>query len=286
MRRAPQGLICLGTLAVLIFSGVGGIACSIDSAKNHYVLAEKLWTDRNYAAAVSEFDKVTAKDPRGKLGLQALFRSATTQALFLSEYNDAIRKLKTYVQRSTDPQTTWEAQLQMGDIFFSKTEQYDQAITLYQSLLKQKPNCIEAPELLFRIGQSRFFQYHFDEAVQTYQEILKRFPRTEWGERASLEIGNTHLTKLEQNPDDEKQDHGKCKQAMAAFQSFLKTYPQSRFVPQARFGIASCFEELDRLEEAYKAFSELKPVYPAAKVIEIKLSRIKERIAKKGSRVN
>ncbi|MGZ3687127.1 MAG: hypothetical protein ACXVBW_02430, partial [Bdellovibrionota bacterium] len=61
-------------IALAAFLGL--TACSVDSAKNHYVLAEKLWSDRKYQASVSEFEKVTAKDPHGKLGLQALYRAA------------------------------------------------------------------------------------------------------------------------------------------------------------------------------------------------------------------
>src|SRR5690348_3735256 len=93
-----------------------GLGCSVDSAKNHYVLGEKLWGDRKYSAAVSEFEKVIAKDPRGKLGMQATYRAAMTQYLFLNEYGNAVRKFRNYAEISTDPASVWDSQLQIGEI--------------------------------------------------------------------------------------------------------------------------------------------------------------------------
>ncbi|MGZ6334247.1 MAG: tetratricopeptide repeat protein, partial [Bdellovibrionota bacterium] len=119
-------------IALAAFLGL--TACSVDSAKNHYVLAEKLWSDRKYQASVSEFEKVTAKDPHGKLGLQALYRAAVTQSLFLSQFSDAIRKFKSYAESSHDGPSVWDAEIQVGEIYFNKTEQYDQAVQHYQRL--------------------------------------------------------------------------------------------------------------------------------------------------------
>ena len=68
-------------------------------------------------------------------------------------------------------------------------------------------------------------------------------------------------------------------EATEAYQAFIKKYPQSTLVPQARFGIASCLEELDQLDAAYQAYEALKDTYPSRNVIEIKLARIRERRA-------
>jgi TolA-binding protein len=255
----------------------------VDSARNHYVLAEKLWTDRNYSAAVSEFEKVILKDPRGKLGLQALYRAAMTQHLFLGQYNDAIRKFQSYIQGSADLNAIWEAQLQIGEILYSKTESYDLVIYHYRSLLKQKPNATEAPEFLFKIGKSYFYQFQFGEAVTVYQELMKAFPRSPWAEKAMYEIGATYFTRGEQGSESQSSDHEAYEEAIQAFRKFIQRYPQSRFLAEAKFGIASCLEELDQLEPAYHAYTELKQSYPSPNVIEIKLIRIRERIAQRKS---
>jgi TolA-binding protein len=64
---------------------------------------------------------------------------------------------------------------------------------------------------------------------------------------------------------------------MEAFTRFMKRYPQSTLIPDAKFGIASCLEEMDQLDAAYHAFEELRSTYPSPNVIEVKLVRIRER---------
>lgn len=261
-----------------------GLGCSVDNARNHYILAEKLWTDRNYGAAVTEFEKVISKDPHSKLGLQAHYRAATTQALFLSQYSDAIRKFRTFIEGSTDAKLIWDAQLQIGEILFAKMELYDQAIYHYQALLKERPHSPEAPELQFRIGKSQFFLFQFNEAVKTYEDLKKQFPLSKWAERAAFEIGTTYFTRGER-PESSNSDRMPYKVAKEAFEKFIRLYPSSEWVPEAQFGIASCLEELDQPEEAYKAFTLLKGHYPSPHVIDVKLSRIQQRLAHKGGSV-
>jgi TolA-binding protein len=272
-------LSTFGFLGVLSVQLLGGFACSVDTARSHYILAEKLWMDRSYAAAVTEFEKVIAKDPRGKLGMQATYRAANTQALFLSEYAEAVKKFRLYAQGPVDPQSAWEAKVQIGEILFTKTEQYDQTIAHYQLLLRERPRAPEAPEFLYRIGKSWFFLLRFSDALASFQEIVKDFPTSPWAEKAAFETGVTYFTRGEQQGEKEGDPY---QEALVAYQSFVRKYPKSSLVPEARFGIAACMEEKGQLEQAYGAYSSLKAVYPSPRVIEIKLARLKERVAHKG----
>lgn len=276
MRRLGTLLAGGWATAAIVVTAAG---CTSNSAKKHYVLAEKLWTDGKYAAAVLEFDKVTAKDPKGKLGLQALFRSATTESLFLSQYNEAIRKFSAYAEApGAEPELAWDSRKQVGEIFFAKTEQYDRAIQHYQQMLKQRPQAPEAAEFTFRIAKSHFFLWQFDSATQLYQQIQARYPGTVWAEKAMFEAGVTYYTRGEQHPGaarDQGQDA--YREAMDAYQRFLKAHPTSPLAVEAKFGIASCLEELDQLDAAYRAYDALKSTYPSPNVIAIKLARIRER---------
>jgi TolA-binding protein len=259
-------------------------ACTVDSAKRHYVLAEKLWTDGKYAASVAEFERVVAKDPHGKLGAQALLRGATTQALFLSQYTDAVKKLRQYVDASPDPATTWDAQKEIGELLYSKLEHYSDAIKHYQNLLLLRPACPETPEFLYRIGRSYYFLGQFDESRKNYEHIIKDYGSDAqgnvWAEKASFELGETELTHGEQAG-----GHGagteNYRTAMNDFQKFIDKYPQSALIPQAKFGVASCLEELDQLDAAYQAYEAIRDKYPSRNVIEIKLARIRERKAQR-----
>lgn len=260
------GLVALGALT----------SCSVDNPKNHYVLAEKLWSDQKYSAAVVEFEKVVQRDPKGTLGLQALYRAAATQALFLSLYSDALRNYNAFIARSTDAASVWDAKLEVGDILFSKTEQYDQAIPHYQGLLRDYPKAVEAPEFQFRIAKSHYYLRQFEDAIFHFQKLMKLYPSSPLAERALYEVGLTLFTGAEQRgPDDLVKTP--YEDARKAFERFAARYPQSRWVPEARFGIASCLQELDRLDEATQIYEEIKDRYPSPAVIDVKLARIRER---------
>jgi TolA-binding protein len=260
------------------------VGCTANHPKKHFVLAEKFWADGQYQSAVTEFDKVTQKDPKGKLGAQALFRSAHTEFLFLGKYTEAIRKLNSYSEHpQADPTLAWEAQKQMGEIYFVKSEQYEKAIQHYQALLRLKPSPEEAAEFAFRVAKSQFFLWQFDEAIQSYTQLRTTYPKTIWAEQARIEMAQTHYTRGDQktglrggtvsgNP---------YQDAMASYDAYLKEYPQGKWVAEAKFGIASCLEELDRLDDAYRAYEAIKSEYPSKKVILIKLARIQERLHQK-----
>jgi TolA-binding protein len=251
--------------------GLAGAGCTANTAKKHYVLAEKLWTDAKYTAAVAEFDKVSVKDPKGKLGLQALYRSATTQFLFLSQYPDALKKFKAYAEASNaDPTLAWDAQKQIGEILYAKTDQYDRSIQHYRMLMQLRKDAPEAPEFMFRIAKSHFFLWQFNEAVMVYRQIQSLYPGSIWAERAMFEVGTTYYTRGERSAES-------YREAEDAFKKFLKAYPKSDLVSQAQFGIANCLEEKDQLDEAYEAYDRLKKTYPSPNVIAIKLARIRER---------
>lgn len=260
------------------------LGCSVDSARHHYFLAERLWGDKSYAAAVAEFERVIAKDPSGTLGQQALYRAGMTQALFLGQYVEAIQKFKGLIQLSHDEPLVWSAQNQIGDILFSQLGNYDQAISHYQNLIKTYPNSSEVPAFMFRVAKSQFFLFQFAEAIQQYQEIITRFPQSNWAEKASLEIGTTYFTRGQRQGKSRDSEPSDFKRAMDAFQKVVQKDPKSEYSAEARFGIASCLEELDQLGEAQAIYAELKSIYPAPQVIEIKLRRIKERLAHRMSK--
>ncbi|MFZ9596235.1 MAG: outer membrane protein assembly factor BamD [Bdellovibrionia bacterium] len=277
LRRSIDGMgRFLGLLALALMS-----SCSVDSAKNHYLLAEKLWDDGKYSASVAEFEKVMTKDPKGQLGLQATYRAAMTQKLFLKEFGSAIQKFQSFSEGSSDEPLVWEAQLQIGDILYFNSEQYDQAIAHYQGLLKSHPKTLNAPDFLFRIGKSHFFLLQFQKAIAVFEDLVKTYPQSVWAEKAAFELGAAYFSRAAQHSEAHASRAAYFKSALEAYERFIRSYPKSEWVSEARFGVASCLEELGQMEKAYAHYLALKDIYPAKNVIEIKLIRIRERMAQK-----
>lgn len=237
--------------------------------------------DKQYAASVAEFEKVTTKDPSGKLGIQALYRGAMTQSLFLSRFDDAIRKLKRFIELTDDPEAQWDAKVQIGEILYSKLEQYDAAATHYRALIQERPKSPLIAEFRFRVAKASFYLRQFDVALKEFAGITQSHPKTPWAEKASYELGFTVLTKSGQQTEERAGLSAAYQEAIDAFDHFIKKYPQSELVPLARFGIANCLEEMDQLEAALHSYEALKATYPSPNVIEIKLARIRERQAQR-----
>lgn len=264
----------------LLASQVALSSCSADNAKSRYLLAERLWAEGKYAASVLEFEKVVTKDPNGDLGLKALFRAGMTQAIYLNQHQEAVRKFQAFIENSQDPEAIWEAQKQVGDILFTKLEQHDQVILHYQDMLRKRPKTAEAPEFWFRVGRSYFFLWQFDEAKTVFERLIKNYKKSSWAEEAMYQIGVVSFTRAGRD-ESRFASNEAFEDSIRAFEKFLRKYPNSARASEAIFGIANCLEELDQLDEAVEKYRAIATTYPSPKVIELKLERIRERQAQR-----
>ncbi len=259
--------------------------CSGGTAKHHYVLAEKLWSDKKYAAAVAEFEKVISKGPSQRLGKKALYRAATTETLFLERHPEALKKLREFIRLEPKSAEALDARRLVGEILFAKTEQYSQAIEYYTHLIQQAPEDDGVAGYWFRIAKSHFFLWQFDEATEIYTDIISRFPTSPWAEESSFQLAVTRFTQGDQirpkTSGKEKSRTSPYQEAIDGFERFLLKHPQSRLAGEAHFGIASCLEEMDQLDAAVQKYREILPTYAAPGVIRAKLVRIEQRRSKR-----
>ena len=257
---------------LVFFVALAFAGCTVQGSKRSYILAERFWSDGNYADSVREFEKVVKADPKHSLGMQALFRAAMTQTLFLNQHTEALEKLKTYLQLTEDPEMSWNARKEVGEILYTKQRKYGEALVWYQELLHQRPRSKDAPEIHYRIARCHFFLWKFNDAIQTLKEIESKYPGTTWAEKAAFEIGMTLFTQA-----DDEGGTSSFSSVIQAFEGFIQRYPKSPSLPHAQFWIASSLEEMERLDEAYARFETLKAKHPEPHLVEVKLKRIQER---------
>lgn len=256
---------------------VGFFSCSSKTSTKHYVLAEKLWQEGRYAAAVTEYEKVTRLDPGGKLGLQSVFRAAMTQMLFTQQYNEAIEKFQLYIRLAEPSQNVFEAKKQIAEIYYSKLQDYDQAIKQIKYIEKtETPPVNETIELKFRVAKSFFYLKKFDFAIQELNELISGYKNSHIEERALFEKAQTLTTWASQKTEMYTKAH-------EALNEFLKKYPKSDNQVEALFLKASALEEQEKLDQALEIYESIKQTYASPKVILIKLTRIQERLAKKST---
>jgi tetratricopeptide (TPR) repeat protein len=271
----PQAI----TLAVVTGWITGSMTgCTIQSSvSNHYLTGEKLWTEKNYPAAAAEFDRVVKESPNSALGLQALWRASTTRQLFLNEPEEALKGFELFLERAGDSDLAPQAQIEMGEIYFTKLARYDKAIEHYEKLLSSgKYGADDEAKFYYRIGRSHFRSHRLKKAIEWYEQGLKKHPDSPFSAKSKYDLANAWYALGET----EKGGYQKALKIFQELQVQTKIRDHLLFV-QSVFGEASTHEEMDDLELAYEQFKSIENDYPAPNVIKVRMIRLAERMKKK-----
>ena len=248
-----------------------------NSITNRYLTAEKLWMEKNYSAAVDEFDSIIKEEPDSTIALNALLRSSMTKSLFLSQPEEALRGFKLYLEKASSSDQVPSVEKEIGDIYFYRLKLYPKAILHYEQLLAQK-NHTETDRLLFqyRIARANFLLGKIKPAIDLYAAIEKAAPSPEMKARVMIDLGQCWYAIGEA----EKIGFQTASQYFQKAKIILNnsTLPEYQ---EAEFGLASVMEEQDQLEQAYELFKKLESTYPAKNVIRVRVLRLEDRLRKK-----
>jgi tetratricopeptide (TPR) repeat protein len=257
---------------------LGLSACTVQSSvSSHYLTGEKLWTEKNYQAAVSEFDRVVKESPNSPVGLQALWRASTTRSLFLGESEEALRGFELFLERAGDSQLAPQALIEIGEIYFTRLAQHQKAIDHYEKLiLSGKFSSEENARFAYRIGRSHFLMHHLKRAIEVYENALKTYPDSKWTSKIKFDLAHSWYALGET-------DKTAYAKAIKLFQSLSEVTRNEdhRLYVESVFGEAATLEEMDELEKSAERFKLIEGDYPAPNVIKIRLFRLSERMKKK-----
>lgn len=247
--------------------------CGSSKIKSQYIIAEKFWNERNYEAAVIEFEKVTKIDSESELGKQALFRAAMTEAVFLKKYKSAIQKFQIYIKLNPGEDKIWESNLQIGEILFNYSQNFEAALIHYQNLLNQFKKAKNTPEIYFRIGKSFSNLQDFNKSIEAYEELIRTFPKYESIDEVYFEKALNFVVLGEFKSQKIAKKIGKTDffEGIKQLNEFINKFPRSKHVPEAQFWIANSAEENGDLKNAILQYRELLRKYPNQNVIRLKL---------------
>ncbi len=284
--RGQAGWVVL--LGSLVLSGCGGSGIKAD-----YILAEKLWDERNYASSAKQFERVFQKDQKGKLGQQALYRAATTSLLFLKDPSRALKLFNRYLEVAPKGPGARDAKLQIGEIYFSNTFQYDAAIQHYKTWIREHPSDPESSRILLRIGRAHYFLGQFFEAVEAFQALSNRSPGDDLLSEARYQMGISHLALAVagratiqegrvEGPDAESlssEDH--YRRAREHLERVEQDHPGSETAQRAAMALVTYYEEQGFWEDALSKLKTLSGRYSAPEVLRIREQRIRERLGRR-----
>jgi tetratricopeptide (TPR) repeat protein len=253
-----------------------------------------LWNKANYQAAARQFERVYLKDPQGDLGLQALYRSAVTEYLFIKNYPEALRLFRLYFEANPRGKSSTDALLQVGEIFYSLTHQYEQAIAHYRRLLEDERFKTMRPEFLFRISRSQFFLWRFEDAIQTLELLRRESQELSWQLKAIYHLGMNHLSLAERrvvSPEGESSEEGALdgdgadpmRHYSEALKDFEWVQAQGGSHPlalDAGIGVVTALEGQGKWLEAQERLIEIQKKFSENRVLKIHQLRIQERLTR------
>jgi len=224
---------------ILLFAGFLSSCTSQSSTSARYLTAEKLWTEKKYEASVVEFDRIVKESPGSALGVQALWRASMTRALFLNDFPEALRGLQSFIDQSAQNNLVLDAQKEIGEILFSKTQQYPQAIEHYEKLIQSKKFPKEEGFFLYRISRANAAMGKIKKAISTEESILEKYPSGDLALKAKLDLAQNWFT----IGDVEKQAYSKSLELYKEVSDETRTIEIERSISTPSLEWPSCWKK-------------------------------------------
>jgi tetratricopeptide (TPR) repeat protein len=264
-------------------------ACSGDQLKTRYLLADRLWSEEKFDAAVTEFEKIYSKDQKGQsLGYLALYRAAEIQFQqgktegSRLEVLSKINKLLESVKPSSDFNERLRKDLFLLKIKVLNSQLQDksrqEAIKSLEKIFSNMNWGDLSPEEnnIFLLLKASFQkeQNQYQKAIETLKEAYKKNPN----ERTSYEICSTYFLIAQQSSQKINKTQIELYQGVVdRIEEHLKNYPQGDYTWEAQFLLASCEEEMEQYDIAYQRYQSLLVNAKNSNVIIIKLYKLNER---------
>lgn len=264
--------------AFCLFLVLGTVSCTRSAAPNKYVNAEKLWTQKKYAAAAVAFDEVSKAEPNGAFGIQALYRSAMTKTLFLSKHQEAIQQFKLVIERAPNSEIGILSIIEVGEIYFNRLNSCSDAITWYLQY-EQNNQILQNEKLVFLQRRARCHHRlrELAQARQAYEKLIEIDSKSEIGLKSRQELGLVYLSMGEK-------DIKFSELAMQTFNALIKDLSDPEAYTEAQFGLASSLQQLGKLQEALTIFEGLLDKTKSEErsyLLKVNIARLKERMSKK-----
>ncbi len=260
-----------------LFGALVLISCTNQgSTSARYLTAEKLWTEKKYEASVAEFDRIVKENPGSAIALQSLWRASITRSLFLKDYTEALKGLQSFSEQSAQPNLILEAQKEIGEILYSKTQQHQAAIDHYQKLIESGKYPEDEGIFHYRISRCWVSLGKIKRAISIQEEILQKFKDKDLLLKTKMDLAQNWYT----IGDVEKQAYSKAIEYYKQVSNDTKGKDRRRFA-EALFGTAIVLEEMDKPEEAIELYKMIENDYHVPNVVKIRIQKINDRLKRK-----
>lgn len=267
VRRLAASLTCGVIVAVLAVA-----ANNHWGARRAFRNAEAAWDRGDYRRAADLFRDLAERYPDHRLAPEALFRLGRGTYLFLNDPREAVLVLRALARREGSGAWARRAQQLLGEIFEVRQGDCRQAIVEYQRMISLDPRGEGNDEAQFAVARCSFSLGDFDQARAEYEVLMERYPESPLKPKALAGIANTWYVT------------GHFGQAVKFYQQALRESRDPALAAEAGFGIATSLEEAGDLAGALAQFERVRSTYPNPGLVEQRIARARERIARQGGR--
>ena len=243
------------------------ISCRLSYKNIEFQRAQNSLKKKNFHEALMHYSRVIKRSPESPISLEAAREAARISLFETQQFSRAIDFFHHLVVYSVDEVERRRAQEAIAFIYFEKLNDYQAAIKEYSRLLVLPITESKKIEFKLAIAKSYFYLNKFNQAIIEINDLLKfELPRDK-----AFTINHFKasilLTKKEIEP------------AIQVYRQLLAEYPELSKKEKVGISIAVAYEDMNALDKAISILEEIRPSYDDADFIDIKIKRLKERIA-------
>ncbi len=243
-----------------------------------YWLGEAHYQAGAKAVAMAAYKRSLEIAPQGEYAAYALYSIA-----MIERETDATATVTTFnklLDKFPDSPLAPDALYRLGESY-QKLGKPKEAISHYQRVVTKYPDSEFAPHALAAVGQVQLAQKKFAEASETFLSVAERFPDSPIAADAALQAADALFAAKDyagaaplyaKAAADEDNPHaataryfegvayqldGKDKQAIAAFEEFVKRHPDHALTAKAYVRLAAFHYVAGRFEEAMAAYEKV-----------------------------
>ncbi|MCS7302076.1 MAG: tetratricopeptide repeat protein [Candidatus Kapabacteria bacterium] len=257
--------------------------------------ADILYLTKKYADAVRLYRQVVKTTPTSDDGEYAHFQLG--QSLYrLGDYNNAVEQFRHFVRTFPESPIADDALYNIAWIRMLQGRWTD-AIEMFETLLRSYRQSELAPYARFYIAQCTYNSGQYVRAIDLYRQFLAEYPSTpmtgqaiEAIQDAYIALGQDSLAVavareyIEKDPASEHSAQIQLRttdifvrnrdyeNAIREYERFIEQYPNSRYLPEALYGLLKSSLAVGREHQAVQILRRLEQDYSSSEYTELALS--------------
>lgn len=211
-----------------------------ESPKAQWDHAQELEKKEEYNNAICAYKSLIRAYPASPLAPKAQLKAAECYERegLLYEAFQAYQKLLENYPKEIDLEDILKRQNRIGELFIKGKKRklwrfpiipaQDKGIEILETIVKNAPYSEISPEAQFNIGTAYKKTGKYTEAIEAFNKVVNDYKDTPWYEEALYQVGWCNHRKSRGF----SYDQLAAKEAIKAFQRFVKEFPQSKHIPK------------------------------------------------------